>query len=69
MILKNTYVGRGESEMYYDAVKQISDTVIEITDANGTVFEYDLFLIVVKENQGFATDFLRCVMSQVLKEG
>ena len=64
MILKNTYVGRGESEMYYDAVKQISDTVIEITDANGTVFEYDLFLIVVKGNQSFAPDLLICVMSR-----
>ncbi len=26
--------GRGESEMYYDVVKQISDTVIEITDTD-----------------------------------
>ncbi len=35
-------LGRGESDMYYDAVKQISDTVIEITDADGGTFEFDL---------------------------
>lgn len=33
--------------MYCDAVKQISDTVIEITDVNGTVFEYDLSAYVI----------------------
>lgn len=35
-------LGRGDTDMYYDAVRQISDTEIEITDADGNVFEYDL---------------------------
>ena len=35
-------LGRNKTEMYYDAVKQIADTVIEITDADGTTSEYDL---------------------------
>lgn len=35
-------LGREGTDIYYDAVKQISDTVIEITDADGNSFEYDL---------------------------
>ena len=35
-------LGRGEKEMYYDAVKQKGDTVIEIIDADGNAFDYDL---------------------------
>lgn len=35
-------LGRGETEMYYDAVNQKSDTIIEITDAAGNTFDFDL---------------------------
>ena len=35
-------LGRGESDMYYDAVNQIGDTLLEITDADGNTLEYDL---------------------------
>jgi hypothetical protein len=35
-------LGIGDADIYYDAVRQISDTVIEITDADNNIFTYDL---------------------------
>lgn len=35
-------IGTGEAEIYYDTVRQISDTMIEITDEDNNTFEYDL---------------------------
>ena len=36
-------LGIGDTDIYYDAVRQISDTAIEITDADGNISTYDVF--------------------------
>ena len=35
-------LGIGDTDIYYDSVRQLSDTALEITDADGNTFTFDV---------------------------